>query len=115
MLDKMDTTIASLSLDSGKAARTGAGIEQARHLARTGNEVQAREIAENFEAMFLSQMLQHMSSDIGEGVESMFGGGHSEGIFRSMLNDQYAEEITNRGGVGIADSVYREILKLQEV
>ncbi len=41
------------------------------------------------------------------------GGGNAEATFRPMLIDQYADAIARGGGVGIADSVYKEILKLQ--
>lgn len=105
----MDSTLASLSLNATRTADARAGIDAAR----TPNQKAAREVAENFEAMFIAQMLEHMSRDIGQ--DNMFNGGNSERIHRSMLNEQYADEISKRGGVGIADAVYREILKLQEV
>ena len=72
----------------------------------------AREVAEQFETVFVNTMIQGMF----EGIKSdgPFGGGHGEEIYRSMLNEQYAEAITARGGIGLADSIYREILSLQE-
>lgn len=79
----------------------------------TTDQKQARETAESFEAVFLSQMLEHMFSGIK--TDGMFGGGYSEGIYRSMMNEQYAEAMTKSGGIGIADAVYRQILKMQEV
>lgn len=76
-------------------------------------ERQAREAAESFEAIFLAQMLNSMFS----GIESdgPFSGGHSEKMYRTMLNEEYAAAISRQGGIGIADQVYQEILKLQEV
>ncbi|MBL4906928.1 MAG: rod-binding protein [Sneathiella sp.] len=72
-----------------------------------------RAAAEEFEAFFLSQFLNSMSA----GVETndTFGGGESEKIFRSMLNDEYSKSMSRQGGVGIADVVYREMLALQEI
>jgi Rod binding domain-containing protein len=78
-----------------------------------GQEDKARQTAEAFEAMFLTQMLGHMTSGIP--VDPAFGGGPGEKAFRSMLNDEYAKSIAKQGGVGIADVIYREILRLQEV
>lgn len=72
-----------------------------------------REAAESFEAMFIAQMFNHMFS--GMKTDGMFGGGHSEGIYRSMQADQYAKATAKSGGIGVADSVYRELLKLQEI
>ena len=79
--------------------------------ARLGPD-KARQTAEDFEQFFLAQMLEHMFSDVP--TDGAFGGGHAEGIYRSLLNTEYARVISQGGGMGIADAVYREILKLQE-
>ncbi len=72
-----------------------------------------RQAAEDFEAVFLSQMLQPMF----EGLETdgMFGGGSAEQIYRGVLVQEYGKALAQRGGVGIADAVEQEMLKLQEV
>jgi len=77
------------------------------------NQAKAQKAAEEFEAFFLSQVLNSMASGIE--TDPTFGGGESEKVFRSMLNDEYAKSMSRSGGVGIADSVYREILALQEL
>ena len=74
---------------------------------------QAREAAEEFESMFLQQMVEQMWS--GVETDGEFGGGNGEKIFRSLLNEQYSKEIVKGGGIGIADNVYREILKMQDI
>ena len=75
-------------------------------------EAEARKAGEEFESMFLGQMLSHMFSGIE--TNEMFGGGHGETMMRSMLVDEYAKEMTRAGGIGIADAVTRGILKIQE-
>lgn len=75
-------------------------------------EAEARKAGEEFESMFLGQMLSHMFSGIE--TNEMFGGGHGETMMRSMLVDEYAKEMSRAGGIGIADAVTREILKVQE-
>ncbi|MEQ1889581.1 MAG: rod-binding protein [Alphaproteobacteria bacterium] len=77
-----------------------------------GTDAAARKTANEFESMFLSQMLEHMSS--GVKADGPFGGGQGEEMFRSLLNQEYAGMLTKRGGIGIADHVYRQILALQE-
>jgi Rod binding domain-containing protein len=74
--------------------------------------LQARRAAEDFEAMFLSQMLAPVFADLGK--DAMFGGGPGEQVYRSMMVQEYGKAIARAGGLGIADSVEREILKLQE-
>lgn len=72
-----------------------------------------RKAAQEFESVFLSQMMAPMFEGLGEG--DLFGGGSSAKIYRSMMVQEYGKAIARSGGIGIADSVEREILKLQEV
>lgn len=67
--------------------------------------------ARSFEASFLSSMLQPMF----EGLETdgPFGGGQGEAMFKSFLTDAIAKQTAKRGGLGIGDTVQREMLKLQ--
>lgn len=81
--------------------------------ARTGDPEQARKTAREFESFFIGQMLEHMFKSVP--TDSFFGGGHAEGMYRSMLLQQYGRSIAERGGIGIADMVSRQLLKVQEV
>jgi Rod binding domain-containing protein len=74
---------------------------------------QARKAAEEFEAFFISQTVDTMFAGIK--TDGPFGGGHAEEAFRSMLSQEYGKSMAKAGGMGIADQVYREILKTQEV
>ena len=74
---------------------------------------QLRKVSQDFEAVFVSQMLQPMFANLG--AEKPFGGGSSEGMWRSMQVEEYGKAIVKSGGIGVADSVYREMLKMQEV
>lgn len=78
----------------------------------TADAIKARQTAESFEAVFLSEVLNQMSS--GLKTDGPFGGGFAEGIYRSMMNEQVAKTIARTGGVGVADKVMAEILKTQE-
>ena len=48
-------------------------------------------------------------------TDGLFGGGHGEEVFRSMMLQEYGKSVAQRGGFGIADAVQRQILSLQEV
>ncbi len=99
--------LAQLQAGDAAAVKAGEAIRTAH------NERQMREAAESFEAVFISQMLAPMFE--GLEVDSTFGGGHAEKIFRSIQIEEMGKAIAKNGGIGIADSVYREILKSQEV
>ncbi|HEX5008331.1 MAG TPA: rod-binding protein [Hyphomonadaceae bacterium] len=72
---------------------------------------QAEQVAQQFERMFITEMLQPMFAGIE--TDGPFGGGEGEDVFRPMLLDQYADAVAKGGGVGIADTVLKEILRLQ--
>ncbi|MBP6689915.1 MAG: rod-binding protein [Hyphomonadaceae bacterium] len=74
-------------------------------------ETALRRAAQEFESVFLSEMLAPMFE--GLDTEGLGGGGMGEQIFRPMLVERYAESIGRAGGVGIADSVVREFMRMQ--
>lgn len=73
----------------------------------------AARTAQEFEAFFLSSIMETLFS--GVGTDGFFGGGQSEGIYRSMLLQEYGKVAARRGGIGIAAAVEREMLRMQEV
>lgn len=99
--------LAQLNTAEANAAKANAAIRAVR------NERQMRETAESFEAVFISQMLAPMFEGLGS--DETFGGGHAEKIFQSIQIEEIGKAISKSGGVGIADSVYREILRAQEI
>ena len=81
-------------------------------LTRTGDATAARTAAEAFEAQFVAQMLGHMFTGIS--TDGPFGGGRAEEIWRSQMIDQYGRQIAGAGGIGVADRVLAEMLRMQE-
>ncbi len=69
-----------------------------------------REKAKEFESFFIYQSMELMKPDI----DSEFSGGYAEDMFRHTLNEQMANNVTEAGGIGIADTIYAELLKNQE-
>ncbi|MGP1256234.1 MAG: rod-binding protein [Kiloniellales bacterium] len=80
--------------------------------AQAERERQAEETGKKFESMFLAQMLAPMFDGLGE--DSPFGGQTAK-AYRSVMLQEYGEAMSAAGGIGIADQVKAEILKLQEV
>ena len=72
-----------------------------------------RETAEQFEASFLSQMLKPMFE--GLKTDGMFGGGEAEGTWRGFMIDAMAKQTVKAGGIGLADQVVAQMLKMQEM
>ena len=74
--------------------------------------LQAEKSAQDFEAFFLTRMMESMFE--GVSTDGMFGGGNAEKIYRSMLLDEYGKEMAKVGSIGVKDWVMRSILELQE-
>lgn len=72
----------------------------------------ARQLATEFEESFLSVMMNTMMEGLGN--DPVTGGGEAEDTYRSMMTEQYAKAIAESGGIGVADQIYRELIKAQE-
>ncbi len=81
--------------------------------ARARSEEKARKTANEFETVFLEQMLDRLVESAG--TEGPLGdNGVGGGVYRSMLVKEYAGAIGKSGGVGLSDPIFAEILKIQE-
>ena len=68
--------------------------------------------AEELEGVFLNTLISQMFSSIE--TEGDFGGGFAEETWRSMQSEQYASAMAQSGGIGLADQLVAELMKLQE-
>ncbi len=69
--------------------------------------------AQDFEAMAIGQMLEPMFATV-DTSKSMFSGGAGEESFKPMLVTEMAKEVEAHGGLGLADAIYQQMLKMQE-
>lgn len=72
----------------------------------------AHAAAKAFEAVFAGQMTKLMMESVQP--DGTFTGGHGEAMFRGILAEQLGSQIAKGRGMGIADSVLAEIMKLQQ-
>ena len=100
----MDASL--ISTTQMTATAPGSGAADPKHIA-------ALHTAQEFESLFLAQFAQTLFSGISS--EGPFGGGPAEDIYKNLLAEEYGKSLANAGGIGLADSVYREIIKTQEV
>lgn len=96
----------ALSLDIAKA-----GIAYGATPKASGpNDIDAT--ARDFEAVFVSQMLEQMFADVK--TDGPMGGGSGERIFRSLMIQEVGRQMSAQGGIGLGDTIKRELLALQE-
>jgi len=68
-----------------------------------------RKAAVEFEAIFIRQLLKTMRSTVPGG--GMFGKGAIGEIYAGMMDYAVAEKVARRGTLGIADAVYRQLVR----
>ncbi|CAA2099178.1 hypothetical protein MBUL_00016 [Methylobacterium bullatum] len=105
----------TLKEETAKATSTSANSRLATPAtAKTPAEIKARKASNEFETMFLEQTLERLATS--ESTDGPLGDNGTGGaVYRSMLTKEYAGQMAKSGGVGIADQVYREMIKMQEV
>jgi Rod binding domain-containing protein len=100
----MDAASLALSLNPAIAARVGDALGADADKAAT-RDAQLRETAREFESVFIAEMLTHSGLDKAIAQDSGIGGE----AFSSMLVQTYADELSKKGGFGLADQIYRQL------
>jgi len=101
-------SVAALNLDA--VAAGAARTIGARPMPSANARLRAQ--AQDFEVQFVNSMFQQMYAGLqGDGP---FGNSTGVAPWRSFLTEEYAKSFVKAGGIGIADSVYKSLLTLQE-
>ena len=76
-------------------------------------QAKLRRAAEDFTAVALNELLKPMF-DTQDDTDGPFGGGAGERAFKPMMINEVAKQIARSGGLGLAEPVYQQMLRLQE-
>ncbi len=114
-MNKLITTTTDPSVALMQAARQDAKLK-AQMLEKAGqvkNFAKIDEAAKEFEAVFLSEMLKPMFDGIDD-PDPLFGGGKGEEVFNGFMVREYGKLMAEHGGIGIAEHVRAELIRIQE-
>jgi flagellar protein FlgJ len=64
--------------------------------------------SQDFEALFIKQMLDVMRKTIHK-EDDLLGGGLGQDVYEDMLYDQYAKKMAATAQFGLADMIYRQM------
>ena len=67
-----------------------------------------KKAAQNFEAIFITQILSNMRRGINSGL---FGQGMSSDMYHSMFDENIAQAISSKGGFGLSDIIIKSLHK----
>lgn len=71
-----------------------------------------KKAAQDFEAVFISEMLSHMFT--GVGADPMFGGGAGEDMFRGLMINEYGKQMAAGQGIGVAAQMQKLLIEMQQ-
>ena len=86
------------------------GLQDIRALGKNDQEAALKEVAKQFESMFMSMMLKSMrdASDVFS-EDSLFNSPESD-FYRNMYDDQLSVSLTSGQGTGLADVIHRQLM-----
>jgi flagellar protein FlgJ len=64
--------------------------------------------SQDFEALFIKQMLDVMRKTIHK-EDDLLNGGLGQDVYEDMLYDQYAKKMASTAQFGLADMIYRQL------
>ncbi len=105
-------TNTSLALMNATQPDVQGNVSKTKMASLSKNEKQVDAAAKDFEAMFMTQMLQPMFDGIK--TNKMFGGGKGEEIFKGFMLEEYGRMVADTGQLGIADMIKGEMIRMQE-
>lgn len=84
--------------------------QKAKDAKRSADDAAAvKKVAREFEAMFVTMMMKSMRETVGK--DTLTGGGRGEETFRSLLDQEYANAAVAGGGIGLARTIERELMR----
>ena len=75
------------------------------------NSLAAKRVAREFESLMVSEMLKAMRATTGK--DPLTAGGRGEEIYRSFLDQEYAQAIANQGTLGLAKIIEQQLVKTE--
>ncbi len=85
----------------------------AQTAATPANAAKLHQAAEDFAAVALGEMLTPMFDTV-DTADGLFGGSAGEAAFKPMLVAEIAKQIARSGGLGLAEPIYQQMLRMQE-
>lgn len=88
-----------------------AATEESLNIETLKNYDDIKEAAQDFESVFIAQMIKPMF----DGLETneMFGGGKGEEVFRGLMIEEYGKAVAARDITGIQSHVMDKLIELQ--
>lgn len=102
----IEMDIARMHYQSIQPERLSGNVNNAQNVHKA-QDAKLRKACQDFEAIFIKQMLTSMKNTIDR--SGLSDGGFAEEIYDDMLYDEYANKMAKTAGFGISDMLYRQL------
>lgn len=96
-----------MKLEQQKGADASKFQDVLKEAQKDQDDQKLKEVCQQLESVFVHQMLSQMRNAIPS--EGYLQPNQGEKIFQDMLDQEYAQKISQAGGIGLADIVYRQL------
>lgn len=79
----------------------------AKGLSSEKQKAEIKKVSREFEALFVGMMMKSMRATVGK--DTLTGGGHGEEVYRSLLDQEYANAAAQGGGLGLARLIEQQL------
>jgi flagellar protein FlgJ len=87
-----------IKLDSHGPTARAVSISETKGIPK--NSSRLKQACQQLESLFIGHLLKEMRATINE--SGWFGGGRARELYTSMLDSQFAKELSAKGGIGLA-------------
>ncbi len=102
-----DTNIIKNESDVEKFKELFLNIQENTTIDTEKENEKLKEACQEFETYFIKQLFKSMKSTINK--ENLIGYSKAEETFTDMLDDEYSKKITEAGGIGLANMLYKQM------
>lgn len=99
--------IAAAGMTSFKNASVDSLVAEGMRGSMSEDEKKLREATQDFEALFIKQMLNSMKKTVTK--SGLLDGGMGQEIFEDMLYDEYAKQMAQTANLGISDMMFKQL------
>lgn len=73
----------------------------------TQREKEMQKAAKDYESIMIHQFIKQMHNNVP--VDPLVGGGNGEKMFKDLLYAEYAKAMTEKGGIGLVESIVKDL------
>lgn len=104
----MTESVNTVQMQQVPGAAAGRAQSPGKTASGQGNDPAVGKVAREFESLFIGMMLQSMRSTVGK--DSLAGGGHGEEVYRSLLDQEYANAMASGSGIGLRKLIEEQLV-----